>query len=110
MNRILVSRKNLPTVIAKAFDLSQPQGMGYLHYQPGPIPADTLRRILDNSDNATMPYLRGVSLDYVEGRAVKLHIPYSEEDSTHYLEERPHWYDHSDRAWRELVEFAKGLS
>lgn len=107
MAQIKITREQLPHVISKAFDLSQPQGMGYLHYKPGPIPEDTLDRILERTDN-NEGYRKGVSLDYVEGRAVKLYIPY-EPEYGYYMEDDGRWFDHSNEAWEELTTFIKTL-
>jgi hypothetical protein len=106
--KIAIPRENLPAVIGKAFDLSSPQGLGFLHYQPGGIPDDILQKILQHSDNAPNPYLRRIGLDYVEGRAVKLTIHHSEEDGF-YLEDRDGWFDHSADAWNELKSFVREL-
>lgn len=99
----------LPKVIAKAYELSQPQGMGYLHYQEGPIPAAELakhiERAAENLDNTELPYLQGLSFDYVLGRAVKLYIGYNPESGNYFLD-MDRWYDHSDEALAALLECA----
>ncbi len=106
--RIAISRENLPKVIAKAFDLSNPQGMGYLHFKPGGIPEDELNRILARADETENPYRKNVRLDYVQGRAVKLSIDYEEGSQQWYLE-GDSWYDHGTAAWEELKEYAQSL-
>jgi hypothetical protein len=102
--RIKVSRASLPAVIAKAYELSQPQGLGFLHAQPGGIPTDKLAEILARSDGASITFLKGVGLDYVQGRAVKLHIHYDEAEG-HYVEDNGRWFDHSESQWQELKTF-----
>lgn len=106
--RIPISRDNLPKVIAKAYELSKPQGMGYLHFQEGGIPEDVLQKILSRSDAEEGGYHKRVSLDYVQGRAVKLSIPYDEETGEFYIS-GDRWYDHSGSQWDELTDYASSL-
>lgn len=106
--RIAISRDNLPKVIAKAFDLSKPQGTGFLHFKPGDIPEGVLNDILSSADKAEIPYRKSIHLDYVEGRAIKLGI-YYDEGSQQWQLEGDRWYDHSSAAWEELKEYAKSL-
>ena len=106
--RIAISRDNLPKVIAKAFDLSNPQGMGFLHFKPGGIPEDVLNGILARADESENPYRKDISLDYVQGRAVKLSIRYDEGSQQWHLE-GDSWYDHGTAAWEELKEYAQSL-
>lgn len=110
--RIAITRDNLPKVIAKAYDLSQPQGMGFLQAQPGAIPHDVLQRMLDHSDSiADSEWRKGISMDYVQGRAVKLHIHFDTAAGTYYLEDTGrNWYDHSDEQWAELLTFARAVT
>jgi hypothetical protein len=106
--RIQINRENLPKVIAKAFDLSKPQGMGILHFMPGPIPEDELSWILASADEAKLTDHKKIRLDYVQGRAVKLSIHY-DEGSQHWYLEGDRWYDHSPAAWEDLKEYAQSL-
>jgi hypothetical protein len=108
-DRISISRENLPKVIAKAFSLSNPQGLGFLHFQPGEIPDDVLNQILIYADEAGYPYGKNISLDYVQGRAVKLRIPYDESGNQWHLE-GDRWYDHGMEEWQELKEYAASLN
>lgn len=108
--RVTITRDNLPKVIAKAYELSQPQGMGFLHAKPGDIPDDVLQQILDRSDSAQFDMNRGVRLDYVQGRAIKLGIHFDADAGSYYLEDTGHgWYDHSDEQWVELLTFAQAV-
>lgn len=109
--RITITRSDLPKVITKAYELSQPQGMGFLQAIHGPIPDQVLQQILDRVDNAPMPYLKRVGMDYVQGRAIKLCIPFDAEAGTYYLEDTGNgWYDHSPDQWAELLAFARELA
>lgn len=105
---ISITRDNLPKVIAKAFDLSVPQGMGFLHFKEGGIPEGVLIAILSQVDEAETPYFKRVSMDYVQGRAVKLHIQYDENEQKWRLD-GDRWYDHSGAAWQELKDYAESL-
>lgn len=108
--RVTITRDNLPKVIAKAYDLSQPQGMGFLHAKPGGIPEDVLQQILVRSDAGDDHYRKAIRLDYVQGRAVKLGIHFDAAAGTYYLEDTGHgWFDHSDAEWVELLTFAQAV-
>ena len=108
--RVTITRDNLPKVIAKAYELSQPQGMGFLHAKPGEIPDDVLQQILVRSDAGDNQYRKAIRLDYVQGRAIKLGIHFDAEAGSYYLEDTGHgWYDHSDEQWVELLTFAQAV-
>jgi len=108
--RVTITRDNLPKVIAKAYELSQPQGMGFLHAKPGGIPDEVLQQILVRSDAGDNQYRKEIRLDYVQGRAIKLGIGFDAEAGTYYLEDRGNgWYDHSDEQWVELLTFAQAV-
>lgn len=109
-NRVTITRDNLPKVIAKAYELSQPQGMGFLHAKPGEIPDDVLQQILVRSDAGDNQHRKAIRLDYVQGRAIKLGIHFDADAGSYYLEDTGHgWYDHSDEQWVELLTFAQAV-
>jgi hypothetical protein len=81
------------TLIREAYALSRPQGMGFLHFTPGPLPEDQVEFLV------TSRGFDGLSLDYVNGRAVKLWVK-SEADRD-YLPVR--WYDHTPDQLRDLL-------
>lgn len=105
--RVHFSRSHLPSVIRKAYELSQPQGLGFLHFQPGSIPEGVLNQIVEQSNKRLGIDVHGVYMDYVLGRSVKLGIPHSPSDDTFYLIDEGRWYDHSQEAWKELVQHAQ---
>lgn len=105
---IAISRENLPKVIAKAYDLSAPQGLGFLHFKPGGISEDELSGILARVDEAETTYHKRIRLDYVEGRAVKLTIDY-DEGSQQWRIDGDRWYDHGAAEWEDLKQYAKSL-
>lgn len=109
--RVTITRDSLPKVIAKAYELSQPQGMGFLHAMGGEIPSDVLHEILVRTDSTDHPFRKAVSMDYVQGRAIKLRIHFDPDSGTYYLEDTGNgWYDHSPGQWRVLLDFAQAVS
>ena len=74
------------TDIAKAaYDLSEPVGMGFLHYEPGSLTDEEAESLV--TDNARCP----LSLDYVKGRCCKLTV--FAHDGRRYIPDN--WYDHT---------------
>lgn len=97
-----VPQDKLTTVLAAAFDLSSPQGMGFLHYQPGNAKPELFQEVVDEAVAAdpAKPFFKSISLDYVQGRACKFNVHY---DKDGWYIEGPRWYDHSPEALLELV-------
>lgn len=83
-----ITGTDLRKFIAKAYDLSQPQGMGYLHFQEGPIMDQAIDEILERSEKSGYCV---VGMDYVLGRAVKMSV-YKKGDR---LLIGDNWYDHN---------------
>ena len=91
-----VSNVDFVAFLQKAYELSSPQGMGHIHYRPGPLSVEEATLLV----KAHTGPQGGLSFDYVFGRAVKLCIykkgeRYTIEDS---------WFDHSDAQLAELRE------
>lgn len=85
---------DLVALVKKAYELSRPQGMGMLHFQPGPLP-DHVAPQLVGKETSPFP----VNLDYVMGRAVKFTV-------TRHLGRlfvAPRWFDHTEADYRELL-------
>jgi hypothetical protein len=78
--------------VQKVYEMSQPQGMGMLHFTPGPLPEEEAKRYIRADGH--------VSMDYVNGRACKMHTRI--EDGRMVMSDR--WYDHSDEQLAELLE------
>lgn len=77
---------DLPTLVRAAYDLSRPQGLGFLHARPGPLDDETVKEVISyGNDNIAL------NLDYVRGRACKLVVWRKGER----LFTRLHWFDHS---------------
>lgn len=93
---IKVSRDKLPDAIKKAFDLSRPQGLGFIHHREGPLEEEAVQQIMDNSYNRLL-----ANMDYVHGRSCKFHVRQAEEDGFMLIE--PRWYDHGDYQLDELL-------
>lgn len=94
----------LRNTIKKAFELSEPQGMGFLHYNE----ADTITDDeIDGMVQANGSW--GLDLDYVKGRAVKLGIFVDTEKGLPYIVDNGVWFDHSAAAWAELLAVAEGV-
>lgn len=86
---------DLRVLIAKAYELSAPQGLGFLHSTQGPLSEATIDEIIvRGKDGGFGP----VDMDYVNGRSVKLRT--AERDGKWYMPRR--WYDHSEHQLSEL--------
>jgi len=85
-------------VLRAAYDLSAPQGLGFLHVRPGGLDDETIARIKDSGIG-----LFAARLDYVHGRAVKLTVR-RDGDVCHIPAD--HWFDHSLEDLRELAKRA----
>lgn len=87
----------LVALIQKAYELSRPQGMGFMHYVEGDsLTDDDAQEVIDA--NAGHP----ISLDYVRGRAVKLRIAYDPTRTQYFLRDEGRWFDHAALQWAEL--------
>lgn len=115
MERINVSLSDLPALIRNVYDLSIPVGMGFLHYQEGPIPEGTLTALLNEATlrirrckemEAKHPdYFKTygsavVGMDYLHGRCCKFDVFYGK-DGQLYINNQ--WYDHADWQFDELL-------
>lgn len=98
--RYVFDESKLDAVIRAAYDLSRPQGMGYLHFQEGPLPDDVLTQIKATAHSRIV-----ASMDYVRGRAVKQGV-YRSDDGLLYIE-ADRWFDHSIDDLRELAKRAE---
>lgn len=95
---ILRADTDLRALVSRAFDMSNPQGMGYLHHKPGPITEEEINSVLQDSNK---PGELAVRADYIRGRSVKLTV-WKDEDGK-YLIYGPDWLDHSPEDLNELV-------
>lgn len=91
---IEITGVDLVTLIKKAYDLSSPQGMGFLHFKDEPM-----------SDEEAKSQIReqgryAVSMDYVAGRAVKFAV-FREGDKLFIYNA---WFDHRLHQLEKLLE------
>lgn len=82
----------------KVYDLSQPQGLGLLHYTKDPLTAEEAKAYIHEGEGWT-----ALMMDYVKGRACKMTV-FRKEGK---LWIRGDWYDHSDWALEELLKILK---
>ena len=92
-NMIEITGCSLTDVVQAAYDLSRPQGLGFLHYTPEPLSGEEALQYVD--DTSPCP----VCLDYVKGRACKLTV--HKDDGRLFIREP--WYDHTDAQLAELL-------
>ena len=87
---------DLAKFVQKVYELSAPQGLGFLHFKAEPLSEEDTKSIAEQP-------LRGsvrLNMDYVYGRACKMVV--WEKDGK--LQIRDSWYDHTDDQFRELLE------
>lgn len=82
--------------IKAAYDLSTPQGLGFLHAREGGLDDETVDAILANERPDSWIV---ATMDYVHGRSCKFRIYHHEGR----LFIRPRWYDHGDHQLEELL-------
>lgn len=90
----LPANVDLVALVKGAYALSQPQGMGFLHYRNGDLTDEQARSLIREDDPRTP-----VSLDYVAGRAIKFTV--FRQDGKLLVDRR--WYDHSESQYRDLL-------
>jgi len=93
-NIIDVSEVNLIELVKEAYNLSVPVGLGFLHYTPEPLTSQEAANLI----NLNEKYV--VSLDYVNGRAVKFGV--FKHENKFYI--KNHWYDHTKQNLQDLLE------
>ncbi len=87
------NKVNLVKLVKTAYELSRPQGLGFLSFEPGP---------LSDGDAESLVLKEGclaVDLDYVYGRSCKLHV--RRENGNLVFPDR--WHDHTDKEYDTLL-------
>ena len=79
--------------VKKVYELSQPLGLGFLHYQEGNLSDEEAKALIHKNDPCI------VNMDYVKGRACKMKV-FNRESK---LEIHDSWYDHTDSQLEELL-------
>lgn len=72
-----------------AYELSQPQGMGWLHARPGPLDDATAEDLVRRCASGSV----ALHMDYVHGRSCKM-VVFREDDGRLMISDS--WYDHTD--------------
>lgn len=90
-----ITKVDLKELIRHAYDLSNPQGMGFMHYRPGPIPEELVEDILKDTSSYC-----ALSMDYVMGRAVKLSV-HKDGDKLSLPDK---WFDHDNGTYQILLD------
>ena len=82
---------NMVVFVKKVYELSRPQGMGMMHFTAGPMSTEDAERLIQADGT--------VSMDYVSGRACKMHTRLQGDR----IVINDSWYDHSDAQFAELL-------
>lgn len=93
-NRIDITGIDLKQFAKEVYALSQPQGLGFLHLQHGPLSDEDAAAVVARGSER-MP----LRMDYVNGRACKMTVWCDDGRLTI----NDSWFDHSDSALAELL-------
>lgn len=96
MSKIDITGVDLVKFVQKVYELSAPQGLGFLHFVPGSLSEEEAKSLINNKPDS---YGCVVNMDYIKGRACKIHV-WKEGDSLHIADS---WYDHTDTQLWELL-------
>ena len=97
--QIEITGVDLRLFVKEVYNLSNPQGMGYLHYTPEPLSEAEVDEILFSSD----PLKLSVHMDYVRGRSCKINV--FNKDGKLFINSP--WYDHTETDLEELLSRCK---
>ena len=95
---------DLVKLVQKVYSLSEPLGMGFLHYVEGPLDAETAETFVKTS-KAIKPYTV-LNLEYVKGRSCKFHVYLGKDigsPNAGGLYIHQYWNDHQPAHMRELL-------
>lgn len=95
MQRYIFDESKLDAVIRAAYDLSRPQGLGFLQATQGPLDEETLTDIKTRESGRC-----AAGMDYVHGRAIKLTV---RRDCDKLYIDADWWFDHSLADLQELA-------
>ena len=99
-NMIDITGVNLIEFVKRVYELSIPQGLGFLHYKNrGLTDEEAKQLILPEKEGCQYAKNIVVDMDYIKGRACKM-IVFKENDKLYI---RNSWYDHMDEQLRELL-------
>lgn len=91
-----VTEYDLRKLIKETYNLSQPQGLGALHYEKGELSEEEIDQILNFKQYDRIV----VDMDYIKGRACKMTVFRIENK----LKIRKDWLDHTPRQLEKLIE------
>lgn len=102
-DHIEITGCDLRALVRKAYELSSPRDLGFLHFQPGPLADEQVEHIVSYEQRVRPASHIALSMDYVNGRAVKLTV--FKHAGCLYIP--PRWYDHTAEEHAQLVEAVK---
>lgn len=85
---------NLVEFAKKIYELSVPQGSGFLHFTPKPLTNEEAKQYI------SMEGQNALDMDYVNGRACKMHV----RRENNKLTTSDVWYDHTNLAYQQLLD------
>lgn len=94
-NMIELKNVDLKKFIQKVYEMSRPQGLGFLAAESGGLSDEDAEAILARDSKGRI----AASMDYVKGRACKMSV--FREDGKYYI--RDAWYDHTSAALAALL-------
>jgi hypothetical protein len=94
-----ITGADLRIVAKAAYSLSQPRGLGFIHFMDGDLPDVDAETIATRLAAMRPDYYRAMDMDYVRGRCVKLTV--YKFDGKHYI--KGMWFDHTDADLAELL-------
>jgi len=101
-NMIEITGVDLKEFTKKVYELSLPQGLGFLHYQSGGLSDEQAEQIVSGGNRLfNRPNDRiALDMDYISGRACKMVV--FKEEGRLYINKN--WYDHTDTQLKMLLE------
>ncbi len=94
---IEITGADLCAIVKAAYRLSQPRGLGFLHFTPGDMTDEQASEIVNMQRRDPRIAL---NLDYIGGRAVKLTV-WRDTDGRLWTAKK--WYDHTTNDMCELL-------
>ncbi len=88
---------NLVKFVQKVYELSVPQGLGFLHFDSEPLTNEEAKSLIGKK-----PIYENIILDmdYVRGRACKMHV--TQDGKKLFIQDN--WYDHTDKQLQQLLD------
>jgi hypothetical protein len=91
-----ITNVDLRQFVKEVYNLSAPQGLGFLHFTPTPLSEEDVDKILANKEDRVV-----LDMDYVKGRACKMVVWKSHDGG---MEIKNGWYDHTDTQLVKLLQ------